>query len=90
VTRWRRSDFIAVTYAFDLMLANYGIAIAAKMPMITTMMRSSMSMKPLQIYLDPFKTALEPTTYAWAAKLFCGKMTPSCTNRAIRVIAMGS
>src|SRR4029077_10499409 len=48
VTRLRRSDFIAVTYAFDLVLANFGIAIAAKMPMITTTMRSSMSVKPLR------------------------------------------
>src|SRR3954470_6311851 len=48
VTRLRRSDFIAVTYAFDLVLANFGIAIAARIPMITTTMRSSISVKPLR------------------------------------------
>src|SRR3954462_13519362 len=49
VTRFRRSDFIAVTYAFDFVLANFGIAIAAKMPMMTTTISSSMSVKPLRL-----------------------------------------
>src|ERR1041384_5199839 len=49
VTRLRRSDFMAVTYAFDLVLANFGIAIAAKMPMMTTTISSSMSVKPLRL-----------------------------------------
>src|SRR5438477_4775281 len=44
----RRSDFIAVTYAFDFVLANFGIAIAAKMPMMTTTISSSMSVKPFR------------------------------------------
>src|SRR6478735_2883249 len=48
VTRLRRSDFMAVTYAFDFVLANFGIAIAARMPMITTTMRSSIRVKPLR------------------------------------------
>src|SRR6266576_1852150 len=48
VTRFRRSDFIEATYAFALVLANFGIAIAAKMPMITTTINSSMSLKPLR------------------------------------------
>src|SRR3954454_21793741 len=48
VTRFRRSDFIAVTYAFDFVLANFGIAIAAKMPMMTTTISSSMSVKPFR------------------------------------------
>src|SRR4051812_20832177 len=48
VTRFRRSDFIAAMYAFDLVLANFGIAIAARMPMITTTMSSSMRVKPLR------------------------------------------
>src|SRR5205807_5263730 len=34
VTRLRRSDFIEARYAFSFVLANFGIAIAAKMPMI--------------------------------------------------------
>src|SRR4029078_3313221 len=48
VTRLRRSDFMAVTYAFDFVLANFGIAIAAKMPMMTTTISSSMSGKPFR------------------------------------------
>src|SRR5512133_4075667 len=46
VTRLRRSDFIAAMYAFDLVLANFGIAMAARIPMITTTIRSSMRVKP--------------------------------------------
>src|SRR5258706_13811557 len=42
----RRSDFIAATYALSFVLANFGIAIAARMPMMTTTIRSSMSVKP--------------------------------------------
>src|SRR5207302_6978944 len=34
VTRLRRSDFIEARYAFSFVLANFGIAIAAKMPLI--------------------------------------------------------
>src|SRR5947208_1192920 len=50
VTRLRRSDFIAAMYAFDFVLANFGIAIAAKMPMMTTTIRSSMRVKPLRMF----------------------------------------
>src|SRR3954468_17033419 len=46
VTRLRRSDFMAAMYAFDFVFANCGIAIAARMPMMTTTIRSSMSVKP--------------------------------------------
>src|SRR4026209_2358599 len=42
----RRSDFIAATYALSFVFANFGIAIAAKMPMMTTTIRSSISVKP--------------------------------------------
>src|SRR5882724_1665281 len=48
VTRFRRSDFIEAMYAFALVLANFGIAMAAKIPMITTTISSSMSVKPLR------------------------------------------
>src|SRR6201988_847877 len=48
VTRLRRSDFMDAAYAFCLVLANFGIAIAARMPMITTTINSSMSVKPLR------------------------------------------
>src|SRR3982750_4388422 len=46
----RRSDFIAATYALVFVLANFGIAIAARMPMITTTIRSSISVKPLRMF----------------------------------------
>src|SRR5207244_13477284 len=48
VPRFRRSDFIEAMYAFAFVLANFGIAMAAKMPMITTTISSSMSVKPLR------------------------------------------
>src|SRR5438309_6854595 len=48
VTRLRRSDFIEARYAFSFVLANLGIAMAAKMPIITTTISSSMSVKPLR------------------------------------------
>src|SRR5256885_3049999 len=52
VTRFRRSDFIEARYAFSFVLANFGIAMAAKMPMITTTMRSSISVKPLRFMFE--------------------------------------
>src|SRR5204863_143733 len=48
VMRLRRSDFIDARYAFSFVFANFGIAIAAKMPMITTTIRSSIRVKPLR------------------------------------------
>src|SRR6185295_5311833 len=48
VIRLRRSDFIEARYAFSFVFANFGIAIAARMPIITTTIRSSMSVKPLR------------------------------------------
>src|SRR5258708_955371 len=48
VIRLRRSDFIEARYAFSFVFANFGIAIAAKMPMITTTIKSSISVKPLR------------------------------------------
>src|SRR5207244_10595291 len=48
VTRFRRSDFIDARYAFSFVFANFGIAIAAKMPMMTTTIRSSIKVKPLR------------------------------------------
>src|SRR5262249_42315873 len=53
VIRLRRSDFIDARYAFSFVLANFGIAIAARMPMITTTIRSSISVKPLRFILQP-------------------------------------
>src|SRR3954463_9938265 len=46
VAMLRRSDFIAATYALSFVLANFGIAIAARIPMMTTTIRSSISVKP--------------------------------------------
>src|SRR5690349_15514039 len=51
VTRFRRSDFIEAMYAFALVLANFGIAMAARIPMITTTIKSSMSVKPLRFIM---------------------------------------
>src|SRR6184192_4239231 len=51
VTRLRRSDFIEAMYAFSFVLANFGIAIAARMPMMTTTISSSISVKPLRFIL---------------------------------------
>src|ERR1700741_2914204 len=42
----RRSDFIAARYAFSLVFANLGIAIAARMPMMTTTIKSSIRVNP--------------------------------------------
>src|SRR6266704_2363105 len=52
VTRFRKSDFIDARYAFSCVFANFGIAIAAKMPMITTTIRSSISVNPLRFTLN--------------------------------------
>src|SRR5258705_4721850 len=49
VARLRRSDFIEARYAFSFVFANFGIAIAARMPMITTTIRSSIRVKPLRM-----------------------------------------
>ena len=49
VIRLRRSDFIEAMYAFSFVFANFGIAIAARMPMITTTIRSSISVKPFLV-----------------------------------------
>src|SRR6266571_4500894 len=56
VTMFRRSDFIEEMYAFSFVLANFGIAMAARMPMITTTINSSMSVKPLLFMLPPVQT----------------------------------
>src|SRR2546422_4496546 len=53
VTRFRRSDFIEAMYAFSFVLANFGIAMAARIPMITTTISSSMSVKPLRFIPFP-------------------------------------
>src|SRR2546430_3216261 len=44
----RGAQFSEAMYAFSLVFANFGIAMAARMPMITTTIRSSMSVKPLR------------------------------------------
>src|SRR5258706_12662801 len=73
VTRLRRSDFIAAMYAFDFVLANFGIAIAAKMPMITTTIRSSIRVKPLRFIWDYL-----PYEFRTRTTLF--RPTPSTNN----------
>src|SRR6185369_15110878 len=47
----RRSDFIAATYALSFVFANFGIAIAARIPMMTTTIRSSISVKPFLLLI---------------------------------------
>src|SRR4026209_49401 len=59
VTRFRRSDFMEAMYAFSFVLANFGIAMAAKMPMMTTTINSSMSVKPLRFIDPPVNTMFE-------------------------------
>jgi hypothetical protein len=49
-------------YAFALVFANFGIAIAAKMPMITTTIKSSMSVKPLRFIQTPGEMTTAHTT----------------------------
>src|SRR3954469_716074 len=65
VARLRRSDFIAATYAFSFVFANFGIAIAARMPIITTTIRSSISVKPFlfadMLLLPPLIDSLVPS-----------------------------
>src|ERR1019366_501574 len=46
VARFRRSLFSAAAFAFPFVFWNLGIAIAAKIPMITTTISSSISVKP--------------------------------------------
>src|SRR6185295_14931677 len=48
VTRLRMSDFIEAMYAFSFVFANLGIAMAARMPMMTTTISSSINVKPLR------------------------------------------
>src|SRR5260370_34957382 len=48
VIRLRRSDFLEARYAFSSVFADFAIAIAAKMPMITTTIRSSIRATPLR------------------------------------------
>src|SRR5437879_7504803 len=43
VTRFRRSDFIEAMYAFSLVFANFGIAMAARMPIDRTSTRLNSS-----------------------------------------------
>src|SRR5262245_60680901 len=49
VMRLRRSDLIALRYAFALLFVSLGIAIKARMPMITMTMSSSSTVKPLRV-----------------------------------------
>src|SRR5437773_6893748 len=48
VTRLRRRDYIEDMNASSFVFSNYEIAMAARMPMITTTISSSMNVKPLR------------------------------------------
>src|SRR3989475_8248779 len=54
VTMFRQADFIEKMYAFSSVLANFRIAMAARMPMMTTTISSSMSVKPLRFICSPY------------------------------------
>src|SRR6267378_3811430 len=71
VIRLRRSDFIEARYAFSFVFANFGIAIAAKIPMITTTIRSSISVKPLR-----FIWTTSPRVYSDAGVVEQFRATP--------------
>jgi hypothetical protein len=53
VAAFRRSDFMAARYAFSLVLANFGMAMAARMPMMTTTINNSIRVKPLRFCICP-------------------------------------
>src|SRR5687768_18492107 len=53
--RLRRSLRIEAAYALPFVFANFGIAIAARIPMITTTINSSISVKPLRFMLSPWE-----------------------------------
>src|ERR671910_2735827 len=52
-TKLRRSVFMLAIFALSFVFANFGIAIAAKMPMITTTINSSIRVKPLRLLILP-------------------------------------
>src|SRR5438477_7004817 len=70
VIRLRRSDFIEARYAFSFVFANLGIAIAAKMPMITTTIRSSMNVKPLRFIPLPPAVELQTNDFSRSRELW--------------------
>ena len=50
----RRSVLTEASLALSLVAANFGIAIAARMPMMTTTIMISTTVKPLEELLDKF------------------------------------
>src|SRR3954466_3672512 len=88
VTRLRRSDFMAAMYAFDLVLANFGIAIAARIPMITTTIRSSMRVKPRRVVrmfgllIASGRAALGGRVRAYLEGGNCFVQPPECSSGA--------
>src|SRR6266481_1249010 len=70
----RRSDFIAATYALSFVFANFGIAIAARMPMMTTTIKSSMRVKPFLL-----RDIGSPAAVKDAKQLL-----PSCMRRTLQ------
>src|SRR5688500_19075044 len=49
----RRSVLTDASLALSLVAANFGIAMAARMPMITTTISSSISVKPFRLNMRP-------------------------------------
>jgi hypothetical protein len=59
----------------SFVFANFGIAIAARMPMMTTTIRSSMSVKPFLLLIQDSPEAL--ASWGWNARAFTyGKDAP--------------
>src|ERR1051325_2622206 len=56
VNRLRRSDFICARYALFFVFPNFGTAIAARMPMMTTTINSSIRVNPLRS-VDMFRSS---------------------------------
>src|SRR5207245_6669594 len=96
VTMFRRSDFIEEMYAISFVLANFGIAMAARMPMITTTINSSISVKPLRFIghspskgtrcggdlPTPFNSKRYAASVTFAYILCCRHLAPSWAHSA--------
>src|SRR6266567_5326080 len=70
------SDFIWATYAFCFVLANFGIANAARIPMITTTISSSISVKPRAFTALPSGRERASTRKAPNRRPYCGQRPP--------------
>src|SRR5882672_11672274 len=70
------SDFIWATYAFCFVLANFGMANAARIPMITTTISSSINVKPRAFTASPSGRERASTRKAPNRRPYCGHRPP--------------